>query len=459
MTGVQEYNFEGIAGPTYHYAGLSYGNLASMGSAGRSSNPRKAAVEGLLKMGLLMEMGVKQAVLPPRERPHLAVLRQLGFTGKDADVLDQAYRENPALLAALSSSSSMWAANAATVTPSADALDDKVHLTPANLIGNLHRSLEAYETTQILRRLFFDRNRMIVHTPLPAQPAFGDEGAANHLRLSPNHGSDGLEVFVFGRDDLDRHPDIPTRFPARQTLLSCQAIARRHCLPPERTLFLQQNPALIDQGVFHNDVICVANEDVLLCHASAFKTGQTAIDDIQKRFQRLCGSELKTIRISQDELSVEEAVATYLFNSQIITLPGGGMALIAPAECEHNPRTRRIIEEICNDSTNPIRYARYVNVHQSMQNGGGPACLRLRVVLAEKETAGLHQAVVLTPELHVKLIDWVRRNYRDRFKISDLADPLLLDEIRTALDELTDILSLGSIYDFQIKDPPTFSDR
>ena len=459
MPGVQEYNFDGIVGPTYHYAGLSYGNLASMGSAGRSANPRQAAIEGLLKMGLLMEMGVKQAVFPPRERPHMAVLRQLGFTGKDEDVLNQAYREAPALLTALSSASGMWSANAATVTPSADALDSKLHLTPANLVGNLHRSIEAQETTKFLRRLFYDRNTMTVHTPLPAQPAFGDEGAANHLRLSPKHGSAGLEVFVFGRDDLDRHRNLPTRFPARQTLLSSQAIARRHRLPPERTLFLQQNPSLIDRGVFHDDVICVANEDVLFYHASAFKAGRTAIDDIQKKFQRLCGSDLKIIRISQDELSVEEAVATYLFNSQIITLPGGGMTLIAPAECEHNPRTRSIIEGICNDSANPIRNARYINVRQSMQNGGGPACLRLRVVLTERETASLHQAVVLTPELHMKLIDWVKRNYRDRLKTSDLADPLLLNEIRTALDELAHMLDLGSIYDFQTEGPSTFSDR
>ena len=32
----------------------------------------------------------------------------------------------------------------------------------------------------------------------------------------------------------------------------------------------------------------------------------------------------------------------------------------------------------------------------------------------------------------------------------DLGDPMLLDEVRKALDELTGILGLGSIYDFQL---------
>ena len=74
------------------------------------------------------------------------------------------------------SRSSMWAANAATVTPSADSGDGRLHLTPANLLSNLHRSLEPSHTAAALRRIFSDETRFAVHAPLPAQPHFSDEG-------------------------------------------------------------------------------------------------------------------------------------------------------------------------------------------------------------------------------------------------------------------------------------------
>ncbi len=41
------------------------------------------------------------------------------------------------------------------------------------------------------------------------------------------------------------------------------------------------------------------------------------------------------------------------------------------------------------------------------------------------------------------------RRYRDRLAESDLADPKLIGESRTALDELTRILQLGNVYPFQ----------
>ncbi|TWY25023.1 N-succinylarginine dihydrolase, partial [Serratia marcescens] len=127
-----EVNFDGLVGPTHHYAGLSFGNEASTQHQNSVSNPKLAAKQGLLKMKALADLGFQQGVLPPQERPHLPMLRRLGFSGSDEAVLAQAMRQSPRLLSALSSASCMWTANAATVSPSADSADGKVHFTAAN---------------------------------------------------------------------------------------------------------------------------------------------------------------------------------------------------------------------------------------------------------------------------------------------------------------------------------------
>ena len=354
MSTAREFNFDGMVGPTYAYAGLAYGNLASMQHGGLASNPKQAALEGLAKMNLLMSLGIPQVVLPPRERPSIALLRLLGFSGTDPEVLSGAHRSAPELLAAASSASSMWAANAATVSPSADTIDGKLHVTAANLIGNLHRSLEGPETTRILHSFFQQGHGVIVHPPLPSAWSLGDEGAANHLRLCASHGAPGLEIFVYGRNGIGMGNSAPTRFPARQSRLASECVARRHGISSERVMFVRQNPDLIDLGVFHNDVICVANESLLLCHASAFEGGEKIIDDLRRHFKTFCGRDLQTILIPEPVLSVKESVATYLFNSQLVTLPDGDMALIAPLECKQNVRARNAIETILVDDTNRV---------------------------------------------------------------------------------------------------------
>jgi succinylarginine dihydrolase len=90
------------------------------------------------------------------------------------------------------------------------------------------------------------------------------------------------------------------------------------------------------------------------------------------------------------------------------------------------------------------------DLKQSMQNGGGPACLRLRVALNQTELAAVNPAVVMTNELYATLNTWVDKYYRDRLVDADLADPQLLNECRMALDQLTQILKLGSVYPFQL---------
>jgi len=399
-------------------------------------------------MKLLMDLGLKQAVLPPHERPDIATLRRLGYSGSEARILETGAAEDPILLAACYSSSSMWAANAATVSPSADAEDERVHLTPANLVSQFHRSIEPAFTGAVLKAIFKDGGVFAHHPPVPAGLHFSDEGAANHTRLCGKHGQRGIEFFVYGRKAFDPSELGPGHFPARQTLEASQAIARLHQLDPAATVFARQNPNAIDAGVFHNDVISVGNENVLLYHSEAFAAGPTVLNEVRRKFDACCGGELFFIEVGPGQVSVQEAVDSYLFNSQLVILPDGGMCLIAPVECEQNPRTRQVLEEIVGE-TNPVREVRFVEVRQSMQNGGGPACLRLRVVLTLEEISLTHQAVFLTDRLHEELSSWGDRYYRDRLTVDDLADPHLPEESRAALDGLTQLLKLGSIYPFQ----------
>ena len=161
MISAVEANADGLIGPTHSYAGLSPGNLASSLNKGEASNPRAAVLQGLDKMKTLADLGLPQFVLPPHERPNIPFLRSLGFTGSDKAVLERAWRDAPSFAAAACSASPMWAANAATVTPSADAADGRVHFTPANLHTNLHRSLEHRQTKRALDALFPDASLML----------------------------------------------------------------------------------------------------------------------------------------------------------------------------------------------------------------------------------------------------------------------------------------------------------
>ncbi len=440
-----EVNFDGLVGPTHNYGGLSWGNVASDRHRHRTANPRAAALQGLDKMQRLLELGLAQGVLPPHERPHIPSLRALGFSGTDAQVLAKAADTAPALLVATGSASAMWTANAATVSSSADTADRRVHFTPANLNAKYHRSIEHPVTGRVLQAIFNDSRHFCVHEALPSCPHFGDEGAANHTRFCVDYGQKGVEFYVYGQVALDDRVPRPQRFPARQTREASQAVARRHGLTPEQCVFAQQNPAVVDAGVFHNDVIAVGNRNVLLYHEDAFLDTDRVLHDINSR---LTGTGLIPICISREQLSVADAVSTYLFNSQLVTLGSGAMALIVPAESQASAQTRAVLDAVLADAANPVAQVITLDLKQSMQNGGGPACLRLRVVLNDYEQAAVKRCM-LTPELLDTLKDWVQRHYRDRLSSEDLADPALLDESCTALDELSGLLDLGSVYDFQ----------
>jgi len=436
-------NFDGIPGPTHNYSGLAHGNLAAERNALQVANPREAALQGLAKMRALAARGYAQGVLPPQERPDVHALRALGFDGSDHEVILHAGRDAPELLAACCSAAPMWAANAATVSASADCADGRVHLTPANLATYFHRSIEAPTTTRVLRAIFADDAHFRVHDPLPAAPQFGDEGAANHMRFAANVGTAGVEWFVYGRRGFGSGV-APSRFPARQTREASEAIARRHLLDASRTLFTQQRPDAIDAGVFHNDVIAVGEGTFLFCHERAFVDQPAALDELAEAV----GPEFVALVVRDDELPLADAVATYLFNSQLLPRDDARYLLVAPAECRAHPATAQLLDRLV-ASGSPIAEVLTFDLRQSMRNGGGPACLRLRVPLTTTERAAIRGNVILDGALDAGLDAWIRRHYRDRVAPTDLRDPSLLDETRRALDELTQLLRLPPVYRFQ----------
>lgn len=447
MAQLIEVNFDGLVGPTHNYAGLSFGNVASESNTGAISRPRDAALQGLAKMRELMELGLVQGVIPPQERPFLPGLRALGFSGTDEQVVERVAQEDPILLAQMSSASCMWTANAATVAPSVDAADGKVHLTSANLRSMVHRYIEGSQTAKVLRAIFPDSARFAIHEPLPAADAFGDEGAANHTRLFDDTvaASRGVHLFVYGVHHANRSGTRPARFPARQSLEASQAVARLHGLKPERCVFWQQNPAAIDAGAFHNDVVSVGNGRVLFYHEHAFVDAS----GLMKALANVIGPNFIPVKVDAKSVPLEVAVRTYLFNSQLVTLPDKTYALIAPTESEEHPAVHAAIDSVIADKANPISRVIYKNLRESMRNGGGPACLRLRVPLTAEELKAVNPACIMDEAKLRTLEAWVMKHYPETLTPDSIKDPELMHRSRAALDELTRILALGNVYDFQ----------
>jgi succinylarginine dihydrolase len=438
---MREYQFDGLVGPTHNYGGLSPGNVASTEHGGQVSNPRAAAHQGLAKMRFVRDLGVGQALLPPQDRPSVAHLRRLGFRGSDEEVIVAAGRGDGLLLRVCSSASSMWTANAATVVPSCDAGDGRTHLLPANLQQMFHRAIEGETTKRVLKSIFADEARFVVHELLPGGGHFADEGAANHTRLATSRGV--VHLFAWGRNAWGGGP-APQRFPARQTREASEAAARIHTIDPGRVRFPQQHPEGIDSGAFHTDVMAVGNERFLMLHELAFLKRHELLSDLHEAL----GDELFVVEASNKELPVHNAVHAYPFNSQVLTLADGSMVIVAPEDSREDEFARRFLERVV-ASGGPVATVHYRDVRQSMHNGGGPACLRLRVPLEESERSAISANVFLDEDLQRELGLWVDKCYRDRLVPKDLADPKLARETMEALDELSQILRIGSVYDFQ----------
>ena len=411
-----EINFDGIVGPSHNYAGLSLGNIASASHKGDASYPRAAALQGVAKMrGNLARFG-HQGFLLPLPRPNNALLGSLA--------VDPA--KDRALLAAAWSASSMWTANAATVSPAPDTADGKCHLTPANLVTMVHRAQEWPDTKRMLDIAFGNSEHFTVHDAVP--PTFGDEGAANHMRLCDGHGSQGVEVFVYGRPG--------GKFPARQHEQSSRAVARLHGLDPARAVFIEQNPVAIEAGAFHNDVVAVANETVVFAHELAFADRLAAYAEMRKAFPKL-----EVVEVPDGAVSLAEAIKTYLFNAQLVTRPQGGMALVVPEECRESSAVWGWLESML-AGNGPIREVVPVDVRQSMANGGGPACLRLRVV-ADPST--VDPRFMLDEATAETLESVIGQYWPEQIDPADLGSEVLADSVRMARGKLLEALDLGEL--------------
>lgn len=440
-----EANFDCLVGPTHHFGGLSLGNLASTNNKSRAARPKMAALQGLKKMKFLADRGFVQGVFPPHPRPHMKTLRSLGFMGTDQEIIKAAREKMPQVLSSLSSSSFMWAANSATFCPSFDSSDKKAHMTPANLTTMFHRSIEHEFATKVFQKIFHDQDRFLVHNALIPHDIFSDEGAANHNRLCPSHGSPGLQIFVWGKESA--HSTQKSRiYPARQSSLANEALALRHRLK-DNWLNLEQNAKAIDAGAFHNDVVAVTNENVLLCHELAFSDQLGSLRLIKQRYQELFNETPVIIEILDKDLPIADAVSSYLFNSQLLTKKDGQMMIFAPTDCQKNGLAHAAIKKIISQD-NPINEVEFFDVSESMANGGGPACLRLRVVLSEAELKSIKQSVILTDKLYEELCHIIENHYVDELRQEHFFDEKFLKNCQEALQKIGQSLGLSSIYDF-----------
>lgn len=125
------------------------------------------------------------------------------------------------------------------------------------------------------------------------------------------------------------------------------------------------------------------------------------------------------IEVPTEQVSVQDAVNTYLFNSQLLTKPNGKMMLVVPEESRQNTNVWNYLTELMS-SNGPIDEVKVFDLRESMRNGGGPACLRQRVVLTEAELQAVTPQVLMNDDLFSTLNAWV-----DRFIATDYAKATL----------------------------------
>jgi succinylarginine dihydrolase len=445
-----EISFEGIPGPSHSFGGLAYGDFASMASAGKKSSPRTAAKQCIHKIRLLLQNGVRVVILPPHERPALWFLRGLGYRGTDSEVLQSATHSASWLLPIIYSSSGMWCANSATVIPSTDTTDGRCHLIVANLAANSHRSLEPPYVLKILRRILPESAGFEVQPSIPGDVNLWDEGAANHVRLSRD--DTGLHIFAHGRKAGQSFAKLlqdRDHILARQTDEASLAVARLAKLPPERLVLAQQSQSVIDRGVFHNDVIFMSAGTTLILHELAFQDWPRLKQDIRCSATSLNLGQLEIIELGNDQISIEEAVRTYFFNSQLTSLPNGRLLMVCPAACQESEEAKTALATLRSALGSKLITA-FVDLSESLANGGGPACLRLRVTMTDQQLQVIPRSFITDTGLLDRLEATVDRLYRETLMLEELVDPDFAQECRGALDEVAGLLGYGAIYSFQV---------
>ncbi len=420
-----EINCDGLAGPNYNYGGLTMDNISSKSHRYELSYPKATAIQGLNKMKAIMDFGLIQVIIPPILRPDWTALYNMGLKGSHNDIIRSASLDQ---LISVYSSSNMWTANSATISPSPDTKDNKLHITIANLVNNFHRSLEPKFSYSLFTKLFHS-DSIIIHKPLMS---FADEGSANHLRLCNDHGQKAIEVFVYGYSSDNDKPV------GRQSKEASEEVIHNHNV--KDSLLVRQNPDVIDKGVFHNDVIALSHLNILIIHEMAFANQAKVLADLKDNST----VNLNIIEISNTDLPIDMAVKTYFFNGQLFHNANSELCLILPNECKDN----KYIDKLLNRLRNSIDLKRivYVDLKGSMLNGGGPGCLRLRIVISEDQLDNIHKGVVLTHNLYNELLSWIDFYYRDELRIEDLKNPILAKESKLALRDLAYLLKLEDLY-------------
>jgi succinylarginine dihydrolase len=407
-----ELNLDGLPGPTHHFGGLGYGNRASKANANSVSSPLRAGLQAIEKLKRMVDLGGVQGVLPPHPRPVALANGQRIY-----------------------SSSAMWTANAATVTAARDSTDRRVHFTPANLVSNLHRAVETPFTTRLLRTLFADPSFFVVHDPVVN--SFPDEGAANWTRLQGPNGN-GLYIAVYGRSVGNPTPLPPTVVP-RQSREALEWIISQHGLDPSSVLMVQQAPAAVESGVFHNDVIATGFGELMMMHELAYTV---PFGDIEAAIRNKLPS-ARVIEFLNEELSLSDAVDSYWFNSQWVQTPDGRLVMIAPDSCRQLPRRDRLERRVLDAGVSEIQW---MDLSESLKNGGGPACVRLRVPLDDGALASVHSGVIMNLSRLTEISSWMKRWYRDTLSAAELDSPVLHQEACDALCELGYILNLAELF-------------
>jgi succinylarginine dihydrolase len=248
------------------------------------------------------------------------------------------------------------------------------------------------------------------------------------MRLAPSHGEPGVEVFVYG---VSGGP-----FPARQHVEASRAVARLHRLDPARTIFAAQSEEAIAAGAFHNDVVAVANGPVLFAHEKAFADRDKLLDELAAK---LPGFEL--VEVPDAEVPLADAIRSYLFNAQLVTPPDGAMTLVAPTECRDTPSVAGWIERHL-ASNGAIRRVEFVDVRQSMANGGGPACLRLRVAC---DPATVDPRFLVDEAKLERMAEVISAHWPEEIAGADIQLPSLIRDVEAARLSLLDTLDLSGL--------------
>ena len=259
--------------------------------------------------------------------------------------------------------------------------------------------------------------------------------------MSAQHLKPGFQIFVFGSTAFDAHHDII----ARQAEEISQAVSTQHQLDPDRVLFLKQNEQAINSGSFHNDIVSLANEEVFIFHQEAFADRVELERVLHHMKDHVKG--FHPIEILSEDISLDDLVSSYLLNSQLITVKNNEMMMLLPEEVQNHPNCMRWLDEI--KSSSPVKHIEFVDIRQSMMNGGGPACLRFKTVVNNDEFDKINKKFLLSPKKLMDLRALVSKHYRDQLNPEDLLDIKLMQESYTFLDELTQLLDLGAIYNFQ----------